>query len=229
MDQGQALPRGLGACQPHQANSGLWDGEVANFERTKAIHHRVLAEGKVDEANALRAIVTHNVWYATRATKDTELMTCKRCGEEDETLVHRLWTCPNNRLCTHPAVVSTQNLIHEAINGCPEQGAFWLGGVLAGRMQPARPPRVLRAHCKPKTVGDFAKILRATGRCGVDGSGGKLFSSNARLRTVAGCGVLLMGDSEDNPWIIEETYLASRAPGKQAVPRAEAWAIYLVL
>ena len=33
----------------------------------------------------------------------------------------------------------------------------------------------------------------------------------------------------DNLWIMEESYLFSRVPGKQTVPRAEAWAIYLVL
>ena len=144
---------------PHPANGGLWDGEPPDFARTKAIHHRLLANGKTDEANALRAIVTHNVWYAQRATKDTEQWSCTRCGEADETLLHRLWTCKNNDLCTHPDVASTQNLVHEAINGCPEQSAFWLGGLLTGNMLPAKPPPVTRAECNATVVGDFAKIL----------------------------------------------------------------------
>lgn len=149
---------------------------------------------------------------------------------EDETLLHSLWTCPNNNSCSHPAVEDTQNLIGEAVGGCPEQAAFWLGGVLTGKMLPARPPIVLREDCKLTRMGNFAEILKATGRCGVDGSGGKLFSSNARLRTVgAGCGVILMGENENEAWITEEAYLASRVPGKQTVPRAEAWAIYLVV
>ena len=83
---------------PHQANGGLWDGEPADFARTKAIHHRLLANGKIDEANALRAVVTHNVWYAQRATKDTDLRMCPRCGEEEESVLHRHWTCKNNEL-----------------------------------------------------------------------------------------------------------------------------------
>lgn len=44
---------------PHQANGGLWGGELADFQRTKAIHTRMPAEFRIDEANALRAIVTH--------------------------------------------------------------------------------------------------------------------------------------------------------------------------
>jgi len=55
---------------PHPANGGIWDGELADFHRTKAIHHKLLSQGKVEEANALRAVVTHNVWYAHRATTD---------------------------------------------------------------------------------------------------------------------------------------------------------------
>ena len=154
--------------------------------------------------------MTHNVWYARRATKDSDLLVCTRCGAEEESLL--------------------QYLIPEARGGCPDQAAFWLGGILPGSMLPPKPAPVLRARCNPVTVGDFARILKATGRCGVDASGGKLFSSNPCLRTVgAGVGAQALGESENDPWVAEEAYLASRAPGKQIVPRAEAWAIYLVL
>ena len=170
------------------------------------------------------------MWYAQRATKDTELWTGTRCGEAEETLLHRAWTCRNNALCTLPDVTGSQDLIHEAINGCPEQSAFWLGGLLTGNMLPAKPSPVLRAECNATVVGDFAKILKATGRCGVDGSGGKLFSSNPRLRAVgAGVGAQALGETEEGQWVVEEAYLSSRVPGKQTVPRAEAWAMYLVL
>ena len=74
----------------HPANGGLWDGEAADFQRTKNIHQRLLANGQVAEAQALRAIVTHNVWYAQRATKDPEKWKCPRCDDGDETLLHRL-------------------------------------------------------------------------------------------------------------------------------------------
>ena len=101
-------------------------------------------------------------------------------------------------------------------------------------MQPAKPAQFRKTECLAHTVGNFEAILRAIGRCGVDGSGGALFSSHPRLRTVgAGVGVQLLnntdfGDAPDS-WVADEAYLASRVPGKQTVPRAEAWAIYLVL
>ena len=144
------------------------------------------------------------------ATADPTQHTCRPCGGI-ETLLHRLWTCPNNNLCTHPAVAQFQNLIGEAVGGCPQKAAFWLAGVLAGKMLPVKHPRVMRKDCNPKRTGDFERLLRLTGRCGVDGSGGKLSSSQARFRTVgAGCGVILMSDCEDGPWVVEEAHLASR-------------------
>ena len=95
---------------------------------------------------------------------------------------------------------------------------------------PTKPPAVLRAECNATIIGEFAKILKASGRCGVDGSGDKHFSSNPRLRTVgAGAGTQLLGDAEVTPWVKEESYLFSRVPGKNTVPRTEAWAMYLVL
>ena len=101
---------------------------------------------------------------------------------------------------------------------------------MTGDMLPAKPPPVKRAECNAVTIGDFARILKASGRRGVDGSGGKLFSNDPRLRTVgAGAGTQLLGDAENDSWIMEESYLFSRVPGKQTVPRAEAWAMYLVL
>ena len=38
-----------------------------------------------------------------------------------------------------------------------------------------------------------------------------------------------MGSSEDDDWILEEAYLASKVPGRQTVPRAEIWAVLLIL
>ena len=45
----------------------------------------------------------------------------------------------------------------------------------------------------------------------------------------AGAGTQLLGNAESTRWVQEEAYLYSRVPGKQTVPRAEAWAIYLVM
>ena len=222
----------------HPANGGLWDGEAADFQRAKSIHHRLLASGQVAEAQALRAIVTHNVWYAQRATKDPKKWRCPRCGEGNETLLHRLWTCPDINNCTHPAVATTQGMISQAVQGCapdgPKQSCLWLGGLLPASMQPPRPPVISKRDCYAREVGNFAKCLKATGKCGVDGSGGTLFSSYPRLRTVgAGAGAQIFNDPTSqiapDKWVEEEAYLASPVPGLQTVPRAEAWAIYLVL
>ena len=80
----------------HEANSGLWKGEPPFIEPTRKIHQKMLADGRVPEAMALQAAVTHNVWCASRATQDRTLILCLRCGGEPETLLHRFWTCNNN-------------------------------------------------------------------------------------------------------------------------------------
>ena len=92
----------------HHANSGLWTGEPPILEPTKKFHQKLLADGKVQEAMALQAAVTHNVWPAARATDDPLLMMCTRCNLEPEALFHRHWTCPNLELADHLAVSKTQ-------------------------------------------------------------------------------------------------------------------------
>ena len=75
----------------HEANSGLWSGEAPLMEPTRKIHHKLLAEGRIQEAMALQAAATHDVWCASRASEDPLLMRCPRCGGENETLLHRHW------------------------------------------------------------------------------------------------------------------------------------------
>ena len=59
--------------------------------------------------------MTHNAWCAVRATQDHELQLCARCGVAPETLLHRLWTCENNVVRSHPDVVRTQNRMARAV------------------------------------------------------------------------------------------------------------------
>ena len=63
----------------HDANFGLWSGEPPLMEPTKKFHQKLLAEGRVQEAMALQATVTHNVWHASRATDDPLFMKCRPC------------------------------------------------------------------------------------------------------------------------------------------------------
>ena len=91
----------------HDANSGLWPGEPPILEPTKKMHQKLQADGKVQEAMALQAAVTHNVWPAARVADDPLLMICTRCNQAAETLLHRHWACLNLEQCDHPAVKKT--------------------------------------------------------------------------------------------------------------------------
>ena len=107
----------------HEANSGRWGGEPPLIEPTRKIHQQLLADGRVQEAMALQAAVTHNVWCASRATQDPLLSQCSTCGGEAETLFHCFWTCPNNGEAVHPDIAGAQHLISDAVAGCGSNAA----------------------------------------------------------------------------------------------------------
>lgn len=214
----------------YEANSGLWGGEAPLMEPTRKIHQKSLAEGRIQAAMALQAAVTHNVWCAPGASGDPLLMRGPRCGGENETLLHRRWTCPDNCNATHPAIRSTQHLIPDAVKGCENNFAFWVGWLRTGSMVNPKVCRVPIQDCITTTEDRFAEILKLTGVCGRDGSGGKN-SSHPRCRAVgAGCGTLILrGQEIDDEWIQEEAWMVSKVPGRQTVPRAEIWAVLMVL
>ena len=214
----------------HEANTGLWTGEPPILEPTKKVHQKLLADGKVQEAMALQAAVLHNVWTKDRATDDPLLKICNRCNQEVETLLHRHWTCPNLTQCDRPAVKKTQYLPQRATNEVEHNAAFWFGCTLTGGMLELAVGLIFAKDCITHREGNFADIPKATGVCGVDGSGGQN-SSFARGRSVgAGVGVVLLrdhGDAADA--VVDEAWLASKVPGRQTVPRAEIWAVLMVI
>lgn len=98
----------------------------------------MLADGRIQEAMALQAAVAHNIWCAARASSDPTLHFCPRCGHAAETMFYRLWVCPDNDLCSHLDVISTQELRDQAAPGCDHNAAFWLGCLIIGYMGTCR-------------------------------------------------------------------------------------------
>lgn len=156
----------------HEANGGLGEGEP-DLAPTKKLHQRMLADGQVRQARALEAAVTHNIWWAARATDDVQRQLCVRCDKFPETLFHRLYTCEN----------TTQDLDQKAVDGHPSNSAFWLGCIHTAQMHAPKGGDAFMSECGPNITGDFLELFRRTGRCGVDGSGGELFR-HPRLRGV---------------------------------------------
>ena len=123
-----ALPKRCGAASLSMMPTVAYGaGEAPLIEPTRKMHQKLMAEGCIQEAMALQAAVTHNVWCASRASEDPLLMQCPRCGGETETLLHRFWTCPNYCAADHPAIRGTQHLIPDAVAGCESNSPFWLG------------------------------------------------------------------------------------------------------
>ena len=109
---------------------------------------------------ALQAAVAHNIWCSLRATDDPLFMKCTRCGQGDETLLHRRWACPNLNDSDHPAIKNTQHLVPRAVAGVADNAAFWLGCVLTGNMANQKVGLVPMPDCITQIEGNFVDILR---------------------------------------------------------------------
>lgn len=167
----------------------------------------------------MQAAVTHNVWYASRATGDPFFMQCTRCNQGEEPLLHRCWACPNLNDSDQPAIKNTQHLIPRAVAGKEDNAAFWLGCVLRGSMVNPMVGLAPRRDCITQTEGDFVGILRKTGVCGVDGSGGQNSSFPMGRSVGAGAGAALLRDHCDAAdAVLEGAWMASKVLGRQTVP-----------
>eukprot|EP00959_Pyramimonas_sp_CCMP1952_P281825 5890635-Pyramimonas_sp.AAC.1 len=52
---------------------------------------------------------------------------CRRCQQEEDTLAHRIWRCPCNKL--HADFTSTDGLIPRALAPLESETSLWLRGV----------------------------------------------------------------------------------------------------
>ncbi len=100
--------------------------------------NRCLKEDRFDDYKILLAIAAGANWPRARgAVVSPEQGICRRCSTgEDETMEHRLWTCPTNAAIVNEAVASTPNGYRKsgaARQGMPSVlaarvGALFLGG-----------------------------------------------------------------------------------------------------
>ena len=115
----------------HPGGSGLAGSSRDNAGPDLTVLKKTLQgyekNGMHDRHTALTVVAAGAAWPRVRK-KEADLIgtaICSRCGVEEETLLHYLWTCPcNNEICS-PDVQETQKWVNRAKADVSNQ-CFWL-------------------------------------------------------------------------------------------------------
>lgn len=115
---------------PGEATGGLEHG-IPSLEQAEKWHAHLVRCGKQQQANCLEAVVGHTVWNAGRATTNPLYAKYRRCGADHETLKHRFWECPANKLIDSDDVRMTETMCELALKEWDNFGTcFFNGGIL---------------------------------------------------------------------------------------------------
>ena len=198
----------------HQAGDDLHSG--GDFSMIRQEHRRFAIKEQFSEIALNTVVTTGGQWTRTRmvaAAYDVSPL-CPRCGDQDESLFHRIWTCAAN--CDHEDYTDSNCLIGQAVANFEASPSFWLRGV------PAASDTIPVFDESPPisaSFGDFLGIVRdAEGFAEIfgDGSGGEHSSDRRRRR--AGLGFVSLAPGALDPIAGFSSSLAGRV---QTVPRAE--------
>ncbi|CAK0834513.1 unnamed protein product, partial [Prorocentrum cordatum] len=122
-----------GVASKHLHGDDLCEGADATVIVRKQQHYR--SNGQMDMYAQSIVVTSGGQWPRVRqrdAGYELESVTCPRCGHEDETLYHRIWTCPANRGCKE--YDSTSHLAAQATAQHESQPSLWLRGLPALRL-----------------------------------------------------------------------------------------------
>ena len=151
---------------------------------------------------------------------------CPLCREEVQDDLHMIWRCPCIIASEHPAIVKSGHLLQKAVWNMPIEPCTWARG-LVPRGKTHRDP-VGKLVVKAIRDRDIKTLFFLIGDVFLDGSGG-IYSKNPRLRS---CGCAWVQPFADSRLEADKNYgvgVYASVPGKQAVPRAEAYALLIFL
>ena len=177
--------------------------------------------------------MTGGYWPADRASVALPHVgsKCPRCSCPVEDSFHLIWSCPANARIESDHVRKTQSLIQQAREGYHAFPCLWLRGLLPSSLVPNNTP--YSSHEELTYYGTQPQTFWPAGVYHTDGSGG-IFSAIPALRR-CGVGVVFLKsdlDASSNDFGNDPIVFAVHAPlvgTVQTVPRAELYAVYLVL
>ena len=99
--------------------------------------------------------------------------------------------------------------------------------MLPANLRAPAPANISHDEARAKTHENFVSNMEQTGLVATDGSGGKVGDKRVRRRAVGAGAASVLFNEFRRP--INEALLVAKVPGKQTVPRAEAWAVCCTL
>ncbi|CAK0892726.1 unnamed protein product, partial [Prorocentrum cordatum] len=113
----------------HEAGDDLHSG--GDFSTIKQENRRLARREQYSEIALNTVVTTGGQWTRTRmlAAGYEVPPTCPRCGEQDESLFHRIWTCAAN--CNHDDYTDSEFLTAQAFANYEASPSLWLRGVPA--------------------------------------------------------------------------------------------------
>jgi hypothetical protein len=189
-----------------------------------------------DKAAALETILCGACWSPQRkylaGLVKVDLSVCTLCGAFECDDYHQFWSCPALASSVWPEVESTNYLIPAAANGMLEFPCLWLRGLLPSELliandHPIPPPSSVDkiSIFDPFGITPDPEVW-PPGLYGTDASGGR-WGSYPLLRR-CGCGVSRL-TSLDPPYQLQWGAWFPLVGELQTVPRAELYAIYMVV
>ena len=196
-----------------------------SFTPASKAHKELLTKGRLTEAKALEQIIVNKSWTGERLqhsniTNDAAALQCARCGHPAETRHHRYYTCCANDMIDDTIIHKTRHFAEEAEQN-PQHEVLWYRAILPRPLFGKSAGWTPQADCGPTETGDFEETLDRARTAGSDGSADKSTDSSTR-RVGVGAAVF----DENNKRAV---FMFSRVPGSQTVPRAEIWALLLIL
>ena len=157
------------------------------------------------------------------STTNTEPWICARCDwKVIETPIHKYYQCPDNTNINSAAVYKSNYLIPKIANPhSMDQPCKVFRGILPASATTPSAGWLDEELAKPDIRANFSALLNKNKQCGTDGSGGP--ESNPRRRLAASAAAVY--DIVTKAF----SFLISKVPGIQTVPRAELWAICHIL
>ena len=175
--------------------------------------------GHLEEASLLDMIVCGGIWVADRGGPRRACA----CGEPAADAFHRYYQCPLLADIKDEDVVKSAWL-SKVLGSAEYRGleCLWGRAIVPAALWDRALAAPEMEEAMPVASAGFAELADRAGQVFTDGSG--LWPRKPWSKAGSGMAVVLMEQQSGKPRVKDIAVAAAKVPGRQTVPRAEAWA-----